>query len=622
MVIHDRVHSLLSIRTLEKHLCRLIIFMVLMGIFLGTMFTPSDVLGIEISDEPLEVKILSAPPNIMFVLDNSESMDWEFMTDRANGTFLGKDGVEYEYLFDTADNLINGNVLPAAVRREWSSQWAGHNKMFYNPTIDYHPWPTKPNADTTTPQSNPEKTTPTLDLTADYVVVGAISIKNAHYYVWDDANGNGMVDNKEVYLVNFVDRVRAFYQFDDLDGDDVVDDGELGPVDKLPDSITPRFKDELGLETPKTDEEELQNFANWVSFFRRRQLTSKAAVSATINSLKDVQVGFYSSNEDLRQPVLPVKVDPAANIIVDNLDSRYEENGSWAESSASNEFNDSSRFTEDEDASATWTPDLPQAGAYKVYVWYTFLGTRDTNALYTINHKNGSTTVRVNQKAFHSQWSLLPAPVSIGTFQFDAGSTGSVTVTRDNLSTGSSTSADAVMFERVDGVGLTTDETGTLLNILFGLDAVTGGGTHLRNALKAVGQYFHQDDKETGGLGDSPFATIEEGGACQQAFAVIVTDGFYNGPSPGVGNVDGTEGPPFADPYSDTLADVAMLYYKEDLALNLPDEVPTNACDRATHQHMVTYSVSFGAMGTLTPPRGRSLLPGPHNAYPGLARSH
>ena len=36
---------------------------------------------LDISDSPLDTKVLSAPPNIMFVLDNSGSMYWEFMTE-------------------------------------------------------------------------------------------------------------------------------------------------------------------------------------------------------------------------------------------------------------------------------------------------------------------------------------------------------------------------------------------------------------------------------------------------------------------------------------------------------------------------------------------------------------
>ena len=48
-----------------------------------------------------------------------------------------------------------------------------------------------------------------------------------------------------------------------LDGSCVVDVGELTLVNDPPSRIKPIFKDEMGIENPKTDAEDLQNFANW-----------------------------------------------------------------------------------------------------------------------------------------------------------------------------------------------------------------------------------------------------------------------------------------------------------------------------------------------------------------------
>mgnify|MGYP000609175605 FL=1 len=81
-----------------------------------------------------------------------------------------------------------------------------------------------------------------------------------------------------------------------------------------------------------------------------------------------------------------------------------------------------------------------------------------------------------------------------------------------------------------------------------------------------------------------------------------MTDGYYNGGEPWSTekNVDGNNGSPYADSYSNTLADVAMYFYENDLA-DLADAVPTNERDDATHQHMVTYTIGFGVTGTLDP---------------------
>ncbi len=711
----------------------------------------------DISNVPMVTKVQSAPANVMFVLDNSGSMDWEFMTSENDGIYKS----EYYLYPDSA--FINGQdraydssrILDSTKQREWKSQWAGYNKIFYDPNALYSPWPKKSDADTAQPWSNPNNTlatdskfnmtgeyfsiagggvvevivdnrdagfslsqvaawntasnngyphydsdyyftsasfdhnndwaswTPGLPGAGDYKVavwwthndnrdtsvyyevnhndatsglgpynmqndggqwndIGTfyfkadgtesvkltpdisgqsrysadavkfyiesddISIKNAHYFVINDLNKNGTKDaGEDIFLVNFVSGVRAYYLFDDDNTDDRVDDGELylkTGVD-IPAGVKASIYDDDGVfERFATDAEDLQNFANWFSFYRKRELTAKAAVAGAIHKLDWVYVGFYSINAGLRQEVLPIEVETAdpgesTEIVVDNKDSGYIETGLWKESSAGSEYSGSSRYTKENGGYATFTPDLPSDDTYKVYVWYTKAGTRDTNAKYTVHHANGDFEKRIDQQKNYGDW------VELGEFTFTNGTSGYVRVTRDNLSTGTSTSADAVKFVITSaGASSIKDESDTLLSLLYDMDS--SGNTPLRTALNNVGRYFHKDDGNNGNLGDSPFALEADGGACQQAFAIVMTDGFWNGASPGVDHQDQNtsnvfDGPPWADDYSNTLADVAMKYYKNDLANTLDDVVPTNSCDKANHQHMVTYGVSFGVTGTL-----------------------
>ena len=136
-------------------------------------------------------------------------------------------------------------------------------------------------------------------------------------------------------------------------------------------------------------------------------------------------------------------------------------------------------------------------------------------------------------------------------------------------------------------------------------------GTPLRRTLNHVGRYFHVN----GTPGDilfgsnppsSPIVSEAEGGACQQNFTVLMSDGFWNGSAPSVGNTDGDDnsdfdGGSYADNYENTLADVAMRYYERDLAPDLPNSVPTTeGVDNNAAQHMVTYTVAFGVNGTLS----------------------
>ena len=157
------------------------------------------------------------------------------------------------------------------------------------------------------------------------------------------------------------------------------------------------------------------------------------------------------------------------------------------------------------------------------------------------------------------------------------------------------------------------NERAYLLQLLYSNSFRAGDGTPLREALNDTGRYF-KGELQPGTIYNDyttsdyyPFFKPEDGGECQQSYCILMTDGFWNGDSPGVGNEDGNndsdhDGGEFADGYENTLADVAMLYYETDLNANLANEVKsTKTIDTANHQRMVTYGLSFGAKGTLDP---------------------
>lgn len=157
----------------------------------------------------------------------------------------------------------------------------------------------------------------------------------------------------------------------------------------------------------------------------------------------------------------------------------------------------------------------------------------------------------------------------------------------------------------------------TLLRNLYSYNAQ--GNKKLRSSLYSVGQYL---ECNTGnGLfssGECPALPATEGGACQQNFVLLMTDGAYDDSFTGVGNADGDnntafDGGSYADGYSATAADIAMHFYERDLQPTLENNVPTiPGVDEASHQHMVTYVVSFGAKGTLNDVPPASGWPNPN----------
>ncbi len=146
--------------------------------------------------------------------------------------------------------------------------------------------------------------------------------------------------------------------------------------------------------------------------------------------------------------------------------------------------------------------------------------------------------------------------------------------------------------------------------------AIPAQGTPLLGALNAAGKYYQRTDDK------GPWSTTpgQNGGsdlACRQSYTILMTDGYYGDTIAGIGNADGTNGEaitgpnnqsftytaaaPFRDGNSNTLADVAMHYWKQDLRPNMTNSVPTSAKDPAFWQHMVTFGVGLGVRGSVNP---------------------
>jgi len=77
---------------------------------------------------------------------------------------------------------------------------------------------------------------------------------------------------------------------------------------------------------------------------------------------------------------------------------------------------------------AEWIPEIPQAGRYAVYVSYKTLPNSVDDALYTVYHKGGSTSFKVNQRMGGGTWIFLDY------FNFDEGMSDAGKVVLSNIS--------------------------------------------------------------------------------------------------------------------------------------------------------------------------------------------
>lgn len=179
----------------------------------------------------------------------------------------------------------------------------------------------------------------------------------------------------------------------------------------------------------------------------------------------------------------------------------------------------------------------------------------------------------------------------------------------------------------VDSVSTTTLQRGVrtfsgtdreqFFNWLFALGTQTF--TPLRRALDAAGQYYTRTD-ERGPYSTTPGLAGGQNLSCRQNYTVLMTDGYWNdaqaATSAARNNNDGTNGStitgpngrtytythrsPFTDTRSNTLADVAMYYWRTDLT-NLTNNVPTSPQNPAFWQHMVTFGVGLGVPTAVNP---------------------
>jgi len=155
----------------------------------------------DLSSVPLSAIKHAAPANIMFMLDDSGSMDWEFLTEENDGKFQ-----YYEYVFDNPGDNVFGDdsVISEIDRKKWKSQWSGYNKLYYDPSIDYEPWPTLNDADPDTPRSHPINETPTFALNDTYYLFDfGIVVDDLDTGFTKTGDWTAVVGHSESYLNHF-----------------------------------------------------------------------------------------------------------------------------------------------------------------------------------------------------------------------------------------------------------------------------------------------------------------------------------------------------------------------------------------------------------------------------------
>jgi len=577
----------------------------------------SEALCVDISDTRLDTQVSAAPANIMFLLDDSGSMDWEFTTNQSDGLFDGQ-----YYPFDNpGDNAYSGHILTNHQRAKWRSQWSGYNKMYYDPASVYTPWPSHlgagnlPDADPNNPRSNPVNAANTFNLDEVYLTLNdggarvTMTRENSGSSTCADAvRFRRISDGAEFIIDNSqpgFETSGSWIESSGLNGYD--------PTATPPGAGTSRhslYSSSNGSvatwRTALSSVGQYEVYAWWTIAGTRADDAPyeifDGAVSRGVFDMNQQQndgqwnsLGTFTFN----------------NITLNTQNIIRAHYYQWYDADSDTNVDDGEIYLVELDGPIHYYRFNDNNGNGKLdygeLTDVTADATDVTNQLHEIVPKNSDGTARTyaqERQNFANWYSFyrkreLTAKAAVGKVidDMDGVQIGILTI-HDRIQ-------QTVLPVKVGEGGTILDDSDTLLGLLYGLDS--DGQTPLRRGLENIGRYFDADDGQTGGLGNSPYAASASG-ACQQAFTIVMTDGYYNGgdPSAAIGNADGDnntdfDGVPFSDTVSNTLADIAIHYYERDLSSSLDDLVPRGGSDTARHQHMVTYTVSFGVFGSIDP---------------------
>jgi type IV pilus assembly protein PilY1 len=225
-------------RTLAKFILSTIVPTVLMSSFnVGDANAAPGVL----QNVPFAAITTSVQPNILFLLDDSGSMQWEYvLREGANS------GIQNSFFDFTPDN-----------DNERRDLCYGYNTLAYNPNFNYHPWkgldaagnPFADQIDLTRVRLDPFSTSTTW---------------------WISPDGFGTVNGVANLLnLDYNNTVLGYMPWVDVDEDGVYDDGECSGT----------YKEITDLSAEQQD-----NIANWFSYYRSRSWVAKNSLLSIIET--------------------------------------------------------------------------------------------------------------------------------------------------------------------------------------------------------------------------------------------------------------------------------------------------------------------------------------------------
>ena len=236
----------------------------------------------EIAKIPLEVGASASAPNVLIVADNSRSMDWEIIylenqpdnsLPYVTGTYFYGYLFNYGNIFEHDLNDNDGQVVPMCefitanfnthpnrlkfLELCWKMRSPVFNTLYYNPDKTYVPWLGYADSPVNAAPIAPGSGT-TVNLTA------ATGLK---VRIPNDFTKLSYKEKTELYPYTSPVNLAFYY------------DAGANKVEL-------------------TSAEELQNFANWFTYYRRRMFTAQGSLVAAIDAVDGVKLAYSGLNSN------------------------------------------------------------------------------------------------------------------------------------------------------------------------------------------------------------------------------------------------------------------------------------------------------------------------------------
>ncbi|CAE6785722.1 PilC/PilY family type IV pilus protein [Xanthomonas arboricola] len=559
--------------------------------------------GITLPTSPLTTAA-RVPPNLLFVLDDSGSMQWRYMYNPDIASMSGG-GVTSEPTGDNTTKDNNYSTTDISVNAIYDQNYVT-NTIYYNPNTDYKPWVDSTGAPLTG------------GTTMESAYSNALFVQNAA------ANtASSTVDlsaSTQTFYMPKADAtdlsdVRQYYRYQILTNDKVVRSERLeGTVTKSSNSgvlvsglrgnrdssnyysvTVPANASNLVISTDSTAS--CSRFSRCADLYvsRNAQARPSSADCSKASEGNSETCGFATPEAG----AYSVLVYGGSNYSGVSVQYSYDiiTNNNGEQSAGCDTTTSGWGWRNCTYARPTGRNDAAERSNFAT--WYSYYRTRTKTA------KGGAAA------AFNG----LGSDVRVG-FRTIWGRNGDdVTGNWPTQSIPIPVTYNQGLFDNPSGASGANNNRARWFNRLFGAKAEDG--TPLRSALNNAGLYYSSDGRN-GPYGPETGSNQLQ---CRQNFTILTTDGYWNGDdnfSSG-GNQDGTDGTaiakpdlnapaytykavaPYSDGFSNTLADVAMRYWKQDLRTDMSNIVPTTAADPGFWQHMVTFGISIGLKGRLNP---------------------